>query len=102
MGFYSEQIQRQTRCTNSIITNVADGTISSTSSDAVNGSQLYDTSKYIADALGGDAEVNADGTMTAPTYSIANEDYHSVGEAWMRSMITRCCGMKTQVPTTPA
>ncbi|HAI3170406.1 TPA: ESPR-type extended signal peptide-containing protein, partial [Escherichia coli] len=36
--------------TNSIITNVADGTISSTSSDAVNGSQLYDTSKYIADA----------------------------------------------------
>ncbi|HGW7138413.1 TPA: YadA-like family protein [Escherichia coli] len=67
--------------TNSIITNVADGTISSTSSDAVNGSQLYDTSKYIADALGGDAEVNADGTMTAPTYSIANEDYHSVGEA---------------------
>ncbi|HAI4802270.1 TPA: ESPR-type extended signal peptide-containing protein, partial [Escherichia coli] len=35
--------------TNSIITNVADGTISSTSSDAVNGSQLYDTSKYIAD-----------------------------------------------------
>lgn len=67
--------------TNSIITNVADGTISSTSSDAVNGSQLYDTSKYIADAPGGDAEVNADGTMTAPTYSIANEDYHSVGEA---------------------
>ncbi|HFC9756257.1 TPA: YadA-like family protein [Escherichia coli] len=67
--------------TNSIITNVADGTISSTSSDAVNGSQLYDTSKYIADALGGDAEVNADGTMTAPTYSIANEDYHSIGEA---------------------
>ncbi|EHS9749741.1 YadA-like family protein [Escherichia coli] len=67
--------------TNSIITNVADGTISSTSSDAVNGSQLYDTSKYIADALGGDAEVKADGTMTAPTYSIANEDYHSVGEA---------------------
>ncbi|XIS12920.1 YadA-like family protein [Escherichia coli] len=67
--------------TNSIITNVADGTISSTSSDAVNGSQLYDTSKYIADAMGGDAEVNADGTMTAPTYSIANEDYHSVGEA---------------------
>ncbi|HDS8858865.1 TPA: YadA-like family protein [Escherichia coli] len=67
--------------TNSIITHVADGTISSTSSDAVNGSQLYDTSKYIADALGGDAEVNADGTMTAPTYSIANEDYHSVGEA---------------------
>ncbi|EFK3042877.1 YadA-like family protein [Escherichia coli] len=67
--------------TNSIITNVADGAISSTSSDAVNGSQLYDTSKYIADALGGDAEVNADGSITAPTYTIANADYDNVGEA---------------------
>ena len=67
--------------TASVITNVANGAISATSSDAINGSQLYTTNKYIADALGGDAEVNADGTMTAPTYSIANEDYHSVGEA---------------------
>ncbi|EKM4467905.1 TPA: YadA-like family protein [Escherichia coli] len=67
--------------TASIITNVADGAISATSSDAINGSQLYDTNKYIADTLGGNAEVNADGTMTAPTYSIASEDYHSVGEA---------------------
>lgn len=48
--------------TNSIITNVADGTISSTSSDAVNGSQLYDTSKYIADAL----VVTQKLTLTAP------------------------------------
>ena len=67
--------------TASKITNVANGAISTTSSDAINGSQLYTTNKYIADALGGDAEVNADGTITAPTYSIANEDYHSVGEA---------------------
>ncbi|EFM2062004.1 adhesin [Escherichia coli] len=67
--------------TASIITNVADGAISATSSDAINGSQLYDTNKYIADTLGGNAEVNADGSMTAPTYSIASEDYHSVGEA---------------------
>ncbi|QME65259.1 YadA-like family protein [Escherichia fergusonii] len=65
----------------SVITNVSDGAISENSSDAVNGSQLYDTSKYIADALGGDAEVNADGTITAPTYTIANADYDNVGEA---------------------
>ncbi|MCN4601624.1 YadA family autotransporter adhesin, partial [Escherichia coli] len=45
------------------------------------GSQLYSTNKYIADALGGDAEVNADGTITAPTYTIANTDYNNVGEA---------------------
>ncbi|TGC21851.1 YadA-like family protein [Escherichia sp. E1130] len=67
--------------TASIITNVADGAISDTSSDAINGSQLYDTNKYIADALGGDAEVNSDGSITAPTYTIANTDYNNVGEA---------------------
>ncbi|MFG3847244.1 YadA-like family protein [Escherichia coli] len=65
----------------SVITNVSDGAISENSSDAVNGSQLYDTNKYIADALGGDAEVNADGTITAPTYTIANADYDNVGDA---------------------
>ncbi|HDJ8787462.1 TPA: YadA-like family protein [Escherichia coli] len=72
---------RGTDNTASIITNVADGAISSTSSDAINGSQLYDTSKYIADTLGGDAEVNADGTITAPTYAIAGGRYSNVGDA---------------------
>ncbi|XIU94464.1 YadA-like family protein [Escherichia coli] len=72
---------RGTDNTASIITNVADGAISSTSSDAINGSQLYDTSKYIADTLGGDAEVNADGTITAPTYAIAGGSYSNVGDA---------------------
>ena len=67
--------------TASKITNVANGAISATSSDAINGSQLYTTNKYIADALGGDAEVNADGTITAPTYTIANAEYNNVGEA---------------------
>ncbi|EQZ49891.1 hypothetical protein G983_03654, partial [Escherichia coli UMEA 3656-1] len=67
--------------TASVITNVANGAVSATSSDAINGSQLYSTNKYIADALGGDAEVNADGTITAPTYTIANTDYNNVGEA---------------------
>ncbi|MBW9807723.1 hypothetical protein FJD13_12775 [Escherichia coli] len=67
--------------TASVITNVANGAVSATSNDAINGSQLYSTNKYIADALGGDAEVNADGTITAPTYTIANTDYNNVGEA---------------------
>ncbi|EPG2495354.1 YadA-like family protein [Escherichia coli] len=67
--------------TASVITNVADGAISATSSDAINGSQLYTTNKYIADALGGDAEVNADGTITAPSYTIANAEYNNVGDA---------------------
>lgn len=67
--------------TASVITNVANGAISAASSDAINGSQLYTTNKYIADALGGDAEVNADGTITAPTYTIANTEYNNVGDA---------------------
>ena len=67
--------------TASVITNVANGAISAASSDAINGSQLYTTNKYIADALGGDAEVNADGTITAPTYTIANAEYNNVGDA---------------------
>ncbi|EIZ1068963.1 YadA-like family protein [Escherichia coli] len=132
--------------TASVITDVADGTISASSKDAVNGSQLKatnddveantaniatntsniatntaniatnttnitnltdsvgdlqadallwnetkkafsaahgqdTTNKYIADALGGDAEVNADGTITAPTYTIANAEYNNVGDA---------------------
>ncbi|WP_227466275.1 YadA-like family protein [Escherichia coli] len=67
--------------TASVITNVANGAISATSSDAVNGSQLYTTNQYIVDALGGDAEVNADGTITAPTYTIANAEYNNVGDA---------------------
>lgn len=65
----------------SVITDVANGDVSSTSSDTVNGSQLYTTNQYIVDALGGDAEVNADGTITAPTYTIANTDYNNVGDA---------------------
>ncbi|WP_229467705.1 hypothetical protein, partial [Escherichia coli] len=44
----------------SVITDVANGAVSATSRDAINGSQLYSTNKYIADVLGGDAEVNAD------------------------------------------
>ncbi len=65
----------------SVITDVANGAIAENSSDAINGSQLYDVSDYVADALGGGAEVNADGTITAPTYTIANTDYNNVGDA---------------------
>ncbi|PJI56075.1 hemagglutinin, partial [Escherichia coli] len=60
---------------------VANGAVSSTSSDAINGSQLYDVSDYIADALGGNAVVNADGSITTPTYAIAGGSYDNVGDA---------------------
>ncbi|NAG22641.1 adhesin, partial [Escherichia coli] len=65
----------------SVITDVANGAVSSTSSDAINGSQLYGVSDYIADALGGNAVVNADGSITTPTYAIAGGSYNNVGDA---------------------
>ncbi|MCN2542877.1 adhesin, partial [Escherichia coli] len=65
----------------SVITDVANGAVSSTSSDAINGSQLYGVSDYIADALGGNAVVNTDGSITTPTYAIAGGSYNNVGDA---------------------
>ncbi len=46
------------------LTNVANGTVSSTSKDAVNGSQLHGVSNSISKVLGGNATVNADGTVS--------------------------------------
>ena len=56
------------------ITGVANGNISATSSDAVNGSQINAISTSIANNLGGGATVNADGTISSPTYNITNGD----------------------------
>ncbi|MCQ1880909.1 YadA-like family protein [Escherichia coli] len=67
--------------TASVITNVADGAVSDSSTDAVNGSQLYDVSNSVVDVLGGGAGVNTDGSISAPTYTIANTDYDNVGDA---------------------
>lgn len=63
------------------ITNVAAGALSATSTDAVNGSQLYGVSNSVVDALSGGSTMNADGTINAPTYSIANTDYSNIGDA---------------------
>ncbi|EPE1508915.1 YadA-like family protein, partial [Salmonella enterica] len=69
-----------TSTTNKII-NVANGDVNATSTDAVNGGQLYGVSNSVADALGGDATVNADGTISAPNYTIAGNSYNNVGDA---------------------
>ncbi|EPP4621208.1 YadA-like family protein [Escherichia albertii] len=63
------------------ITNVAAGALSATSTDAVNGSQLYGVGSSVVDVLGGGSTINADGTINAPTYSIANTDYSNIGDA---------------------
>ncbi|MFJ4195732.1 YadA-like family protein [Pseudomonas sp. NPDC089534] len=52
------------------LTNVAAGALNATSTDAVNGSQLFANSQNMASALGGGAAVNAaTGAWTAPSYS---------------------------------
>ncbi len=52
------------------ISHVADGAVTVTSTDAVNGSQLHRVAHTIAEHLGGDAHVNADGSVIGPQYTV--------------------------------
>ncbi|QSX76366.1 hypothetical protein HIV01_007795 [Lysobacter arenosi] len=56
------------------LSGVAAGAVSATSTDAINGSQLHGVSQSVATALGGGSVVNADGTVSAPTYAVTNAD----------------------------
>ncbi|UNK01365.1 YadA-like family protein [Ralstonia insidiosa] len=63
------------------LTGVTAGAVSDTSSDAINGTQLYDVSNSVATALGGGAGVNADGSISAPKYAVNGADFDNVGGA---------------------
>lgn len=63
------------------IVNLAPGTISSASMDAVNGSQLYGLAASTASAMGGGSVVNSDGSISAPTYVVNGSTYNNVGGA---------------------
>uniref|UniRef100_UPI0035CF5F0B Vomp family autotransporter n=1 Tax=Bartonella sp. CB15SXKL TaxID=3243512 RepID=UPI0035CF5F0B len=52
------------------LSGVHDGTVSKTSSDAVNGSQLYSMNKTVATYFGGGAGYDDDGKWTAPTFKV--------------------------------
>ncbi|WP_439448457.1 ESPR-type extended signal peptide-containing protein [Stenotrophomonas sp. ATs4] len=52
--------------------NLGPGQISATSSEAINGAQLFAANQAVATHLGGGAAVNGSGVLTAPTYSINN------------------------------
>ena len=67
------------------ITGVAAGTADA---DAVNvaqlkavGNQVVETQTALVDSLGGNAKVNADGTITGPTYNVAQGTQTNVGDA---------------------
>lgn len=54
------------------LTGIANGTVSATSADAVNGSQLHGVSTSVAEAIGAGSTVNADGSITAPSFTIGD------------------------------
>ncbi|WP_099527642.1 ESPR-type extended signal peptide-containing protein [Stenotrophomonas maltophilia] len=71
--------------------NLGPGQVSATSSEAINGAQLFAANQAVATHLGGGAVVNASGVLTAPTYSINNVaangtitkgNYNDVGTAF--------------------
>ena len=64
-----------------LLTGVAKGAVSATSVEAINGSQLFGTSKSVADGLGGGSKVNPDGTASAPTYTVDGKPVNNVGDA---------------------
>lgn len=63
------------------IINLADGAVSSGSREAINGSQLYSLASSTANALGGGAAVNSNGTWSSPTYNIGGQQFNNVGDA---------------------
>ena len=71
------------------ITGISPGEISVTSTDAVNGSQLYTTNQTIvqlgnstASSFGGGSTYNTStSAVSAPTYSVQESSYHNVGSA---------------------
>ncbi len=70
------------------ITNVAAGTISATSTDAVNGSQLHTLDSRvtkngasIANIFGGGVKANPDGSISNPSYNVAGTSANNVGDA---------------------
>ncbi|WP_425497098.1 ESPR-type extended signal peptide-containing protein, partial [Paraburkholderia humisilvae] len=63
------------------ITNVKAGTINASSTDAINGSQLYNTASSTAAALGGSSAVNADGSLSKPEYTVGGKTVDGVDGA---------------------
>ena len=81
--------------TNTKITDLAAGTVSASSTDGVNGSQLYGLAASTASSLGGGSAVNSDGSITNPSYVVNGSTYNNVGGA-----LTNLSGAVTNLNTT--
>lgn len=64
-----------------LLSGVKDGKVAEGSTTAVNGGQLHGASRSVAEALGGGSTVNADGTVSAPSYSAGGLTHNTVGGA---------------------
>ncbi|MFM0022084.1 ESPR-type extended signal peptide-containing protein [Paraburkholderia azotifigens] len=78
------------------LTGLLDGDVSATSADAVNGAQLYGMANSAAQALGGDATVNGDGTISKPHYTLNGATVSSVGDA-LTNLDTRVAQNTTDI-----
>ncbi|MBN3503072.1 YadA-like family protein [Burkholderia cenocepacia] len=68
------------------LTGVTAGDITAASTDAVNGSQLHGVADSVASAIGGGSTVNADGSISAPRFTVGDGSggtkiVNSVGDA---------------------
>jgi len=66
---------------NRVLLGVAGGAVNKASVEAINGSQLHATNQAVVDALGGGSKVNPDGSIGAPTYTVAGKPVSNVGDA---------------------
>ncbi|MEP9328221.1 YadA-like family protein [Paraburkholderia phymatum] len=63
------------------IDKLAAGDVNASSSDAVNGAQLYNVAASAANAIGGGSTVNNDGTISNPTYVVGGSTVTTIGGA---------------------
>ena len=78
------------------LTGLTDGDLSDTSTEAINGAQLYRSTSDLADALGGNAIVDADGNLSNVGYTFISGTQNSVGEALI-NLDTRVDGNTTNI-----
>ncbi|MBK7655980.1 MAG: hypothetical protein IPJ18_13815 [Betaproteobacteria bacterium] len=62
------------------VSNVSPGAITTASTDAINGSQLYSSANSVVTALGGTSTLNPDGSVKAG-FSVGGSSYTNVQDA---------------------
>ncbi len=77
---------------NLVITNVAPGTIGSTSTDAVNGSQLYGLGTTIANSIGGGTTYNPATNVLNTVLTVGGNTYNTVQDALQQVSSTASAG----------